>query len=146
MVAIALVLCMLTAWLILGSTARSIAVDGVLVEPVVEGVEGTRSVQALVWVDGDVASQVQAGMPVAIEWSTTGGATDRLDGEIAAVSAVPLTEGLATLEAVVPVAVRRVRIVLDEDPGLVRPAGRECRIVIELGRQSLAALLGMRRP
>lgn len=142
---IALLLCILTAWLFLGNVANSLAVDCVLVEPGEHLAADERSVQVLVWVESGARTQVRAGMPAAMELPTADGATDTLDGEIATIAAVPLAEGMAALESVVPVSVHRVDILLDEGIGAASLAGRECRIVIELGRQSLATLLGMRR-
>lgn len=137
---IALLLSVLLAWLFLGSVARSLTLDGVLAEP-----RADRSVQALVWVESDVAPRVEAGMPVVIELAMADGGGRRLGGEVAAIAAVPLPEGTAAFDYAPPVSAQRLEISLDEssDPGLL--AGRECRIVIELGRQAPAALFGMRR-
>ena len=142
---IAALLFILVAWLFLGSVARTLSVHGVLVEPREERVEGRRTVQALVWVRNDVASHVEAGMPAVIELGRADGEAARLDGEVAKISAVPLSEGLAAFEST-PVSVHRVEIALDEDPDPAPLAGRECRVVIEIGRQSPATLFRMRRP
>ena len=142
---IAALLFLLVAWLFLGSVARTLSVHGVLVEPGEERVEGRRTVQALVWVVNDVASHVEAGMPAVIELGMADGEAARLDGEVAKISAVPLSEGLAGLEST-PVSVHRLEIALDEGLDPAPLAGRECRVVIEIGRQSPATLFRMRRP
>ena len=142
---IALLLLILAAWLFLGSVARSLAVDGVLVEPAEHLVEGNRSVRALVWIESDVAPHIKAGMPAVIEVGTTDKPADTLDGEVATISALPLSEGLAAFESSAPVSAYRVDIKLDKSLDSASLAGRECRIVIELGRQSPVALLRMRR-
>ena len=143
---IALLLCILAAWLFLGSVAQTLAVDGVLVEPRDDPVADERSVQALVWVERGAAPRIKAGMPAAMALAGPGGVTVTVDGEVATIAPVPAAAGMAAFESAAPVSVHRVDIVLDEgvDAGLL--AGRECRIVIELGRQSPAALLGTRRP
>ena len=143
--AIAALLCILVAWLFLGSVARTLSVHGVLAEPGGEVVEGSRTVQALVWVRNDVASHLQAGMPAVLELGAADGEAEALDGEIAKVSPVPLSEGLAAFESA-PVSVHRVEIALDEGLESASLAGRECRLVIEVGRQSPVALFRMRRP
>ncbi len=142
---IAGLLCILAAWLILGNVARTIAVDGVLAQAGEGQPEGTRSVRALVWIKRDVASHIKAGAPAAIELGSADGKADTLDGVVKTIAAVPLSEGLAAFESAPPVSVYRLDIALDKglDPASV--AGRECRIVIELGRQSPLALFGMRR-
>ncbi len=139
---IALSLVALAGWLFLGSVPRTIEVAGALVEPGENLAEGNRSVQALVWVAGDVASHIKAGMPAAIELSMAQGKTDTLDGEVTTVSALPFFEGL---KSAVPMSVYRLDIALDKGLDFPSLADRECRIVIELGRQSPAALFGMRR-
>ena len=140
--AIALSLCVLAAWLFFGNVPRSLAVEGVLVE----SGESERTVRALVWVAHDVAPRIEAGMPAALELPTADGDLATLDGEIAAISPVPLPEGLAAFDSATPVSVRRVEIALDESPGQVSLASGKCRIVIELARQSPVALLRARRP
>ena len=143
--AIALFLAVLTAWLFLGDVPRRLAVDGVLVEPGRNALEAGRSVQALARIERGVALEIMAGMPTLIELSVADGEAATLEGEIAAVSAVPLSEGMTAIESAALASVYRVDIELDEslDPASLTDA--ECRIVIELGRQSPAALFRMRR-
>ena len=142
---IALLLFILAAWLFFGNVARSLAVDGVLVEPGEHLVEGNRSVRALVWVESAVAPHIKAGMPAVIELGTADKKADTLAGEVATISALPLSEGLAAFESAAPASPYRVDIKLDKSHDPASLAGRECRIVIELGRQSPVALLRMRR-
>ena len=138
-VLIALLLFLLSAWLFFGNVARSLALDGVLVEAGEVLPEGRRAVRALVWVDSDAAPLIQAGMPAALELAD--GETGVIEGRIAAVSAVPLQERLAVLAAGAPVSAYRVDIALHESPDLASLAGRNCRIVVELGSRSPVSLL-----
>ena len=85
-VGVALLLCILLAWLFFGSVARSLAVDGVLLEPGIDSPEGQRSVHALVWIEGDVAEDIEAGVPVAIEVDLAGGESGTIDGVIETIS------------------------------------------------------------
>ena len=133
-VGIALLLCVLAAWLFLGSVARNVGVDGVLVEP-----KGDRSLYALVWVEGDVASDIEADMPAVIEVDG-----EELHGEVAGIGAVRVTDAAFASRA--PVSPHSLEIALGEGLDLASLAGKECRIVIALGRQSPIALFGMRRP
>ena len=142
---VALALIVLAAWLFFGSVARSVAVDGVLVEPGDSRFEGKRFVRALVWVQSDVAPQIEAGMPAVIELAQTDGDAATLEGEVAAIAAVPLSDGLAAFEWAAPASVHRVEIALDDGFEPASLAGRKCRVVIRLGRQSPAALFRMRR-
>ena len=142
---VALLLVILAAWLVFGSVARSVAVDGLLAETGPDRSTGARSVQVLLWLDSDVAPRIEAGMPAAIELTATDVEVDTLVGEVAAIAAVPLPEGLAAFGSAAPVSAHRVDIALEEGVDLDALASRDCRIVIELGRQSPAAFLGMTR-
>ncbi len=140
-----LVLLALAAWLFLGSVARCVAVDGVLVEPGENLVRSNGSVQALVWVESSFATQITVGMPAVIELAVTGGEANFLDGEVAAIAQLPFADGLAAFETVAPGSLHRIEIALDEDPEFPSLADGECRIVIELGRQPPVALFVRRR-
>lgn len=144
--AIALLLVILAVWLCFGDVARSLEVEGVLLEPDETVLESSQSVQALVWVDSDVAPHIEAGMPAAIELVLADGRARTLDGEISQFSAVPVTEALTAFESAAPISVRRIEIVLDQSRDLSSLAGLECRIVIELGGQSPVAFIGMWQP
>lgn len=138
-VGIALLLCILAAWLFLGSVARNVTLDGVLVEP-----GGKGSIQALVWVDGDVARRIESGMPAMIELAN--GETNALEGTVETFVPVPVSERLAAFQSAAPVSAHRADIAVDERLDLLYPEGGKCRIVIELGRQSPIALFEIRRP
>ena len=138
-VGIAFLLCILAAWLFLGSVARNVTLDGALVEP-----GGKGSIQALAWVDGDIARRIEAGMPAVIELAN--GETNALEGVVETFVPVPVSEGLAAFQSAAPVSAHRVDIAVDEGLDFPYPKGGKCRIVIELGRQSPITLFEMRRP
>ena len=137
----ALLLVVLAAWLFFGNVARSLAVDGLLVEAGEALPGGNRSLQALVWVGRDAAPHVKAGMPVAMELAVADGDPGAIEGEITEFSALPFSGGLAALESAAPMSVFRIDIALDESFDLESLASNHCRIVIELGRQSLVSFL-----
>ena len=142
---IASLLFILGAWLFFGNVPRSIAVDGALVEPRQNLPEGNRSVRALVWVESGAAPHIKAGMPAVIELSLADGKADTVDGKVKTIAALPVSDGLGALASAAPVSVFRLDITLDKGLDFASLAGRECRVVIELGRQSPVALFGMRR-
>ena len=135
---VALLLVIFSAWLFFGSVSRTVAVEGVIVSPGDNG-----SVQALIWVDGDLAAAIGSGMPAIMAIGMDDGRTATLDGEVSAVSAVPPPEEIAAFNSVAPVSAYRIDITLTESLPLSSVAGMECRIVIELGTHSPVALLGM---
>ena len=143
--AVALWLIIFVTWLFFGTVARSLAMDGVLVGPGTNLSEAGRSVQALVWIENDVVPQITAGMPAVMELRTADGEVAAMSVEVAAVSAVRLSEVPAVFESAVPVSVHRLDIALDESLDLASLSGRECRIVIEIGTQTPIALLRMGR-
>ena len=125
--AVAVFLLILCAWLLFGSIDRSITLDGVLVKQDETLAEG--SLSALVWTRGNGAPPIEVGMPVAVELDAKAGA---LGGAIRAVSVMPFAPGApATF-----ISLRRVDIALEEALGPDVFAGRQCRLVIGLGRQS----------
>ena len=143
---IALLLVTLITWLLFGSVTRSFAIDGVLDEPGESLSEAARSVQALVWIENDVLPEITAGMPAVIELRMADGEAETIGGEIAAIAAVRLPGLPAAFESAAPVSVHRIRLALDERRDLSSIAGRECRIIIEIGTRSPIALLRPGRP
>ena len=142
---IALLLSIIAAWLVFGNVARSFAVDGVLLEPSEDLLEASRPVQALIWVESDVAPHFKVGMPLVLELEMADGEAETLDGKVATISAVPLREVLGALESIAPVSMHRIEIALDESLDPASLASKDCRIVIELGGQSPIALMLPRR-
>jgi len=138
---IALLLVTSITWLLFGRIAHSLAIDGVLDEPGESLSAAARSVQALVWVENDVLPEIAAGMPAVIELGMADGEAETIGGEIAAIAAVPLPELPAAFGSGAPMSFHRVHIALDESRDLSSIAGRECRIVIEIGTRSPIALL-----
>ncbi|MCY3829063.1 MAG: hypothetical protein OXF89_08005 [Rhodospirillaceae bacterium] len=149
---IALLTVILAAWLFFGSiVARTVTLEGVLVPPAQtqsgsENSGSQKSVQAIVWIERGAAPQIGAGMPAAIELETADGDAETFDGEIAAISAVRSSRVLEALGPAAPVSAHRIVVSLGKSLDVASLADRKCRIVVELGRQSPAALLRTRRP
>ena len=134
--AIAVFLLILSAWLLFGNIARSIALNGTLIEQGETLPEDSRLVQALVWLQNGTALSIEAGMPVTVELATTDAKADTLGGTVKAISAIPFYAGTLASPPVASVILHRVDIEFEEglDPDSL--ASRECRLVIGLGRQS----------
>ena len=143
--AIAVLLFILLTWLFLGSVTRSVAIDAALVVPEEDMRGDSQVVQALAWVESDIATDVMDGMPASIELTAADGETVALEGEITQFSAIPLSGNLAALESAAPVSAFRIDIALDEDADVPSLAGQVSRVVIELGQQSPVALFRMNR-
>lgn len=142
---VALVLLVLAGWGLFGSVPHSFAVHGVVVAPDESGREGG-PVQALVWLRSDAARDIDMGMPAVVELGTADGVPAALVGEVQGVAAMPMSAEPTPFEPPAPVALYRVDVMLDEGPAPASLAGRECRIVLDLGAQPPIALFGTRRP
>ena len=141
----AFVLLVFMAWLLFGSVTRSVTVDAVLVEPGEQLLGDSPPLQAVVWLQRDLARQIEAGMPALLEVAMTDGESQRVDGEVVRIAAVPFADGSAPFESAAPVMMHRVHIALDEGLDIASPDGPECRIVIELGRLSPLAFFARRQ-
>ena len=148
---IAALLVILAAWLLFGNVHRSLALDGVLVEPgsatglpAPSSSGGIQSVQVLVRVRPDIAPDIALGMPALIELAVEDGQADTLAGEVAGIAAVELPE-VPALGSSAPVSVHRLDVTLDAGLDFESLDSMRCRVVIELGRQSPLALFGMRQ-
>ena len=133
------------AWLLFGSVVRSVTADGVLVAPGGQSAGNSALLQAVVWLEKDVAAQIEAGMPAGLAIGMPGGGTHSLEGEIETVDSVPLADAVASLESAAPVTMRRVHIALDESADLASLDGSECRIVIQLDSLSPLAFFARRQ-
>lgn len=143
---IALLFFILAAWLFFGNVGRSLAVDGVLIESGKNLLGNNQTVQALIWVESEAAPHFKAGTPAAIELDMANGGADTLEGEIGAISTVPLSTELAAYESVTPLSAHRVTIVLDSSYDLASLAGSKCKIIIEIPSESPVRIFDLRRP
>lgn len=99
------------------------------------------SLQAALHAPHELAPRVHALMPALVEVALPDGATLRLDGEVASVSAGPAPRWLQELLPTAVGSVNRVDITLRRAEGLSVPDGTPCRVRIILGRHPPAALL-----
>ena len=89
----------------------------------------------------DMAQRIEAGMKAEVEVAAPDGTSHRLEGEVAVVEAKPLPDWLAALLLATTGPAYRVEVALHETSDLSVPDGTPCRIRIELGRDTPAALL-----
>ncbi|MYD97820.1 MAG: hypothetical protein F4X98_10615 [Gammaproteobacteria bacterium] len=139
--AIAVLLVILAVWLFFGSVTRSLALGGVLDEPGESPSDQQRSLQALVVVEPHMAAQIETGTAAVLELVTSDLQVVTLEGEIATIALEPSYSEL--LESAKPMSVYRIELALDE--GIDGASGAMVRIVVDLGRQSPAELLGLGR-
>ena len=135
----------LVGWLFLGSVARSVALDGVLITTAGETSAASRTVAALVRLEPDIAPQLEPGTTVAVDLSGANGDASRIVGEIASLVAVANAGGAPRRGIAGAAATHRLEISLGEDIDGFALNGSECKIVVNLGEYSPASLLGLGR-
>ena len=99
------------------------------------------SPRAVLRVAPDMAQRIRPGMRASVEVEIPEGELRRFEGAVASVAAGPLPRWLAPLLPAAAEPGHRVDIALDEAPGPAVPDGTPCRVHIELGRDTPAALL-----
>ena len=97
--------------------------------------------RAVLRVSPDMAQRIRPGMPASVEFELPDGATHQVRGEVAHVTAEPLPVWLAALLPAAAEPGHRIDVVLPQPSDLSVPDGTPCRVRVELGRDSPAALL-----
>lgn len=97
--------------------------------------------QAVLQVAADMARRIRPGMPASVETDLPDGAAAHLQGTVASVTAASVPGWLAALLPAAAAPAHRVNVALDDASELAVPDGTPCRIRIELGRDTPAALL-----
>ena len=138
---IAVLMLVLGAWLFFGSLSGSVVVWGAQVERGEGPAAGNRSVQAVAWIDSDLAAQIVAGLPLVIKLVTADGEAPH-EGEVVRITAVPPPAG--ALPPDLQGSHHRMEIVLDEGLDAAPMAGALHRVIIDI-EQSPASLFGLTR-
>ena len=149
-------LVLLLAWLWFGDIPRSVAFDGVLVQPQHSVAETESSVQALVWSDVDDENVVDLGVPLLLDVAMDDGSHQAFTGRVTSILEIPvggtvkgvgMSKGLKDSGDIAPVDVGllRIGIKFDEEHDIASITGRKCRIVVQQGQQSPLDLFGLRR-
>ncbi len=125
-------------WLVFGSIARSIALDGVLSE----APDDERTLQVLVWLEHDLARNIDPGAELSIALVDDAGAL-RLSGELSSLVVAAVPGWPEAMGSPSPASLYQITISLEQGRQLELPPSAPCRLEITLGRQSPAALLGL---
>lgn len=144
-VAIALLVLTAALWFVFGNVNREYVVDGVLLKFEESTTVDTDSVQVLVWIDSNVASSVRSGMRTELELSVPEKSTEVIDGTVSSFVEAQRNLESNLLSDNAPASLYRIGIALDKEIGFDSNIGQECRIIIELVRQSPLSLLRGRR-
>ncbi|MXW73520.1 MAG: hypothetical protein F4X96_05370 [Gammaproteobacteria bacterium] len=140
-----LVLLLFVAWLLFGTVARSVTVEGVLVASGEQNPGDGSSLQAVVWIETELARRIESGMPASLEVDIADGRARSHQGVVSGLAAVLPADGASPVESAAPVTMHRLEIALDQGREFPSADGPACRIVIELGSQSPLAFFVRRQ-
>lgn len=141
----ALVIILFGAWLLFGEVARNLAITGVLLPSGEQEQMTVGSLQAVIWLQADIADELKAGTPVTIEVNLSEGTPRRVRGEIDTLAPVALPSWYAPITPKAPVTMRRIEVALKDSLGREFLGAQECRILANLGWQPPVALFGLGR-
>ena len=141
----AVVLLLFVAWLLFGTVARSVTVEGVLVESGEQYPGESPSLQAVVWLERGLGRRIESGMPVSLEVGIADGQARSHEGVVSGLAAVSPGDGAAPFESAAPLIMHRLDIALGQGHEFPATDGSACRIVIELGSQSPLAFFVRRQ-
>ena len=136
----AVVLALFISWLWLGNVSYSLGVDGVLIGSSENSIDDDRSVQALIWVSSNHASQFTVGMPATVVVETKNQSNNTLRGKISGISPQALSAEVAQVASRAPVTVQQIVLELEDQIDSTSLQDKGCRIVIQLGELSPIAL------
>lgn len=140
-VAITLLVFTAVLWFVFGNVSREYVVDGVLLKYEEGSGAKSNSVQAHVWIDGNVASNVRPGIRTRLELSDPDEHLDVLDGAVTRFVEAQHDHGSNLLFDGAPTSLYRMAITLDKELSFESNNGQKCRIIIELGHQSPLSIL-----
>lgn len=135
---ILIVLLVLGAWLVLGNVADEVTVDGVVANTIEDSTEANQFFSVVVWVDRDDAKDIRNGLPILVRVAVTEGGVESIRGEIGSTINVPVDFLSGSVLA------KRIEFATEGEVNSASVAGKDCRVTIELGRQSPLALFGSR--
>ena len=132
-----LLIAALASWLVFGTSARAVAIDGVVLEQNEVAMEGEHSVPVLVWIHRTVVPEIKRGLPVTIKTNTAQDNSQTIDGDIQVFRSQRHVDiGASPLEPLY------LEILIDPSVVSTSLAGERCSIVVQLGNQSPLKLIG----
>lgn len=137
-------------WLFLGQVTRSISIDGTLTfadeiaQSTSTSTQETVSAES-VWLTHEEARRISPGLEAAVEVILSNGETVTINGEVSRIDTARVVEDATPSQTPVGIGLYRVFFTLNEEFDVTAIRDRNCRIDIELGRQSPISLFSMRR-
>ena len=136
-ISVFVVLLGLVAWLIWGSVQDEVAIDGVVAE---WGVDSTsvNLVSVVAIVDSDTIQQVKSGQSARIRLKPTESFSKTLRGQVADIRNLPSEIRSPT------VSPKRIAIAIEGEVDPMVIGVKDCRVIVNLGKQSPLTLFGSR--
>ena len=138
------------AWLFLGTVTQSVSIDGVLTfpdeiaQPTNASTRATISAES-VWLTHEEVRQISPGLGAAVKVMLSDGETVTINGKVSRIDATRVSGEAQPSQTPMGIGLYRVFFTLNESIDGTAIRDRNCRIDIELGRQSPISLFGMRR-
>ena len=149
-VVISITIVAFAAWLFFGQVAENVALNGTLTFTAEDAhaSDGSTKFQVQVqseWIDIEEAREITVGLPVVIEVAMSDGDTTTISGKVEGIEAARVLGERATSQTAVALPLYKVDFSLNEEIDAGAIGDPNCRVVIEIGRQSPVSLFGMRR-
>ena len=149
-IAIAVTITAFAVWLFLGQVTQSVSIDGTLTSASEATQTTDTSTRVRVsaqssWLTRKEIHQISPGLGAAIEITTVQGETARINGKVVDIVAARVGDELKSSRSPAETGLYRVFFMSDNEVDTTGITDRNCRIVIELDRQSPISLFGLKR-
>lgn len=150
LVVICITVAVFAAWLFLGKVTQSVVIDGMLTIPVETAQAANTSTHSTisaksVWLTHEEVRRISPGLGAEIEVTSSAGETMTINGKVSEITTARVDEELQPSQTNVMPRLYLVSITLSEEIDATAIRNTNCRILIELDRQSPITLFGMRR-
>lgn len=141
LVVVLVLLAALIVWLVFGVLDRNIATNATVLEQSVSADELHQVVRMEALLPTEFGPAVKTGMPVKIKPVKDQGNPPTIKGYVLSILSLDLREEFA-VEASNPLTTKLFQITVNREADLSSYEGSECRLIIQLGRQSPLQLIG----
>ena len=131
----------LTVWLVFGVLDKNIEANATVLERSVTADSSNQVVRVKAWLSTEFGPAVQVGMPVKIKPVKRQGNSTTIEGNIRSILSLDVSEEMSVVGRA-PLTTKLFQITVNPDDDLLSYADSECRLIIQLGRQSPLELIG----
>ena len=138
------------AWLFFGQVSQNLALNGTLTftEGGAHSSDGSTKLPVQVqseWLKIEEARQITTGLPAVIEVALLNGDTTKVGGKVEAINTARAVGERGTSQTAIALPLYKIYFTLNEEIDAADIGDPNCRVVVQIGRQSPISLFGMRR-